>query len=54
MGRKTMRLEERIQTLEAKMLSEPVILHFADGSTESLTGRRYFLLDLFFMRMVGP
>ena len=42
-----MRFEKRIQTLEAEMLSDPVILHFADGSTESLTGRRYFLLDLF-------
>ena len=42
-----MRLEKRIQALESKMLSDPAILHFADGSTESLTGRRYFLLDLF-------
>jgi len=42
-----MRLEKRIQALESKMLSDPVILHFADGSTECLTGRRYFLLDLF-------
>jgi len=41
-----MRFEKRIQALEAKMLSDPMILHFADGSTESLTGRRYFLLDL--------
>jgi hypothetical protein len=29
------------------MLSDPVILRFADGSTQILTGRRYFLLDLF-------
>jgi hypothetical protein len=41
-----MRLEKRIQALEAQMLSDPVVLHFADGSTESLTGPRYFLLDL--------
>ena len=42
-----MRFQKRIQALEAGMLSDPVILHFDDGSTESLTGRRYFLLDLF-------
>lgn len=42
-----MRLEKRIRTLEAKMLSDPVILYFADGSTRALSGRRYFLLDLF-------
>jgi hypothetical protein len=41
-----MRFEKRIQKLEAGMLSAPLILHFADGSTELLTGRRYFLLDL--------
>jgi hypothetical protein len=47
MGGKTMRLEKRIQALEAiKMPSDPVVLHFADGSTESVTGRRDFLLDL--------
>src|SRR5580704_10561804 len=44
---KTTRLEKRIRALEAQMLTDPVILHFADGSAESLTGRRYFLLDLF-------
>ena len=41
-----MRLEKRIQALEAQILSDPVILHFDDGHTESLTGPRYFLLDL--------
>lgn len=43
-----MRLEKRIQALEAETFSDPVILHFADGSTKQLIGRRYFLLDLFF------
>lgn len=42
-----MRFEKRIEALEAGMLSDPVILHFADGSTRELSGRRYFLLDLF-------
>lgn len=42
-----MRFEKRLETLEAKMLSAPVILHFADGTTRLLTGRRYFLVDLF-------
>jgi hypothetical protein len=42
-----MRLEKRIKALEAKMFSDPVILCFADGSTRTLSGQRYFLLDLF-------
>jgi hypothetical protein len=46
-GDRMMRFEKRIQALEAKTLSDLVILPFADGSTESLTGRQYFLLDLF-------
>jgi hypothetical protein len=41
-----MRFEKRIQALEARTLSDPVILHFSDGSTKMLTGRRYFLVDL--------
>jgi hypothetical protein len=41
-----MRLERRIQALEARLSSDPVILHFADGSTQELRGPRYFLLDL--------
>jgi hypothetical protein len=28
------------------MISDPVIQHFADGSTQELRGPRYFLLDL--------
>ena len=42
-----MKLEKRIHALETKMLSNPVILHFADGSTRVFFGPRYFLLDLF-------
>lgn len=41
-----MRLEKRIQALEALLLSDPVMLHFADVGMESLTDPRYFLLDL--------
>jgi hypothetical protein len=39
-------VERRIQALEARLSSAPVILHFADGSTRELRGPRYFLLDL--------
>jgi len=42
-----MRFEKRIHALESEMLSNPVVLHFADGTTRLLTGRRYFLVDLF-------
>jgi hypothetical protein len=44
---RTMRIEKRIQTLESKMLSGQVILHFDDGTARTLIGPRYFLLDLF-------
>ena len=39
-------VERRIQALEARLSSAPVILHFADGSTQELRGPKYFLLDL--------
>jgi hypothetical protein len=39
-------VERRIHALEARLSSDPVILHFADGSTRELRGQRYFLLDL--------
>jgi phosphosulfolactate synthase (CoM biosynthesis protein A) len=45
-GRKNMKIEKRIRALEARMSSDPVVLHFADGSTRELRGQRYFLLDL--------
>jgi len=42
-----MRLEKRLRALEAKMLANPVILYFADGSKQVIHGPRNFLLDLF-------
>ena len=33
-----MRLEERIRALEARFISDPVILYFADGSTREICG----------------
>src|SRR5215467_2059646 len=42
-----MRLETRLRALEGRMISSPVILHFADGSTRELRGPRGFLLKLF-------
>jgi hypothetical protein len=41
-----MRLGRRIRALETRMVANPVILYFADGSTRVLHGRKYFLLDL--------
>jgi hypothetical protein len=48
-----MRFEKRIHALETAMLSNPVVLHFADGTIKILTGRRYFLVDLFARRSSG-
>jgi hypothetical protein len=42
-----MRLEKRIRALEARMLADPVILYFADGSTREICGRADYLLSLF-------
>lgn len=42
-----MSLDRRIRALEAKMLSEPVILFFEDGSTKEIPGRPELLLQLF-------
>ena len=42
-----MRLEKRIRALEARMLADPVILYFADGSTKEICGRADYLLRLF-------
>jgi hypothetical protein len=41
-----MKHKKRLQALETKMLSNPVILHFADGSTKQIHGSRHFLIDL--------
>jgi hypothetical protein len=42
-----MNLEKRVRALEKRMLSKPVILHFADGSTKEIRGPRGFLVKLF-------
>ena len=41
-----MRLEGRIRKLEKRMTPSPLILHFPDGSTREIRGRKYSLLDL--------
>jgi len=41
-----MRLEKRIRALEARYMSDPLILYFADGSTRQLCGRSDFLATL--------
>ena len=35
-----MRVEERIRALEARFISDPVILYFADGSTREFAAQR--------------
>ena len=42
-----MRLEKRIRALEAKIITDPLVLYFADGSTRELRGPRHFLRRLF-------
>lgn len=42
-----MRFEKRIRALEARMITDPLILHFADGSTRAICGQGDFLLRLF-------
>jgi hypothetical protein len=42
-----MRLEKRVRALEARMLADPVILYFEDGSTREICGRADYLLKLF-------
>jgi hypothetical protein len=44
---RTMKLERRIRALEAKLFTEPLILHFADGSTRTIYGGGDFLMGLF-------
>lgn len=43
---KTVNLEKRIEGLETRMRQDPVVLHFADGSTRAMWGPADFLLDL--------
>ena len=42
-----MKLERRMRALESKMLADPVILYFADGSTREICGPADYLLRLF-------
>jgi hypothetical protein len=42
-----MRLEKRIRALEARMITDPLVLYFADGSTRELRGRGDFVMGLF-------
>jgi hypothetical protein len=42
-----MRIEKRLRALEARMISDPLILTFADGSTRTICGGGDFLMRLF-------
>ena len=48
-----MRLAKRIRVLEGRLVGDPVILHFADGSTRELHGPRDLLLRLFIAACQG-
>jgi hypothetical protein len=41
-----MRLEKRVRALEARIIAEPVVLYFGDGSARTICGRGDFLLSL--------
>ena len=41
-----MKLEKRLRAVEAKMSSDPTILHFADGTEKKIYGRKHYLLQL--------
>jgi hypothetical protein len=41
-----MTIETRIRKLEAKMITDPIILHFSDGTTRQLCYRGTYLLSL--------
>jgi hypothetical protein len=41
-----MKFEKRLRALEARMITNPVVLYFADGSTRAICGQGDFLLRL--------
>ena len=42
-----MNLRRRLDTLEKRLTSEPILLQMPDGRTERLSGRGDYVLDLF-------
>ena len=42
-----MKIQRRLELLEKRLMSEPIMLLMPDGRTETLRGRRYYTLDLF-------
>jgi hypothetical protein len=42
-----MNFEKRLRALESKLITDPVILHFSDGSTRELHGSGEFVFRLF-------
>jgi hypothetical protein len=42
-----MNLERRLRALEARLITDPVVLYFADGSTRELHGSGDFVLRLY-------
>jgi len=44
---RNMKIERRLRALEAKLITHPVVLYFADGGTRELNGPGDFLLRLF-------
>ena len=48
-----MRVEERIRALESRMVMNPVVLYFSDGSTRNISGPGDFLLSLLLGALAG-
>jgi hypothetical protein len=42
-----LKIQRRLELLEKRLMSEPIMLLMPDGRTETLRGRRYYTLDLF-------
>ena len=42
-----MKLERRVRALEARLITDPAVLSFADGSTQEICCRGDYLLRLF-------
>ncbi len=48
-----MRIEKRIRALESRMVVDPVVLYFSDGSTRRISGPSDFLLSLMLGAFAG-
>jgi hypothetical protein len=47
-----MNIKRRLELLEKRLISEPIVLQMPDGRTETLRGPRYYTFELF-KRAIG-